>query len=155
MKNQHTFAVDGMLGRLGKYLRALGYDTRYAAGPHESFMETVETEGRVFITLRRDVSQAFTGIIVHLEESAIERQLAEIFKRIDATPARERVLTVCLECNHATEPAAAETVTDFVPPNIRETISSYRICPHCGRVYWWGSHADRIMALLEKSGVFS
>lgn len=154
MEGKIEFAVDGMLGRLGKYLRALGYDTLYEPARGDVFFNMAEAEGRILVTLRKKVPETAGGTVLQIDPDSIERQIAAVFARLEITPSRERVLTICLECNQPTAEVTAQMVKDKVPSKIRESISTYRLCPGCGKVYWWGSHADRIMDRLEESGVF-
>ncbi len=51
-----TFLADEMLGRLAKWLRLLGYDTKYVRGiPDSDLLDIAESEDRV-------VSREFTGV---------------------------------------------------------------------------------------------
>jgi uncharacterized protein with PIN domain len=36
-----------------------------------------------------------------------------------------------------------------VPPFVAATAPRFRVCPGCGRVYWPGTHADRIARRLD------
>ncbi|MBI4720374.1 MAG: hypothetical protein HY770_03955 [Chitinivibrionia bacterium] len=154
MERDVTFAVDGMLARLGKYLRALGYDTLSAPLFGDALFHRAEAEGRIVVTARSAVPGDFGGRVLLVRGEPVERQIAGIFAALNITPSRESVLTRCLECNAVTRDVPLEEVRDRVPEGIREKVSSYRICPSCNRVYWWGSHADRIVERLEESGVF-
>jgi hypothetical protein len=154
MERDVTFAVDGMLARLGKYLRALGYDTLSSPLFGDALFGRAETEGRIVITARSTVPEHFSGRVLHVRSEPVERQIAGIFASLDITPARERVLTICLECNVETRDVPLQEVRTRVPLGVQEKVSSYRTCPSCNRVYWWGSHADRIVERLEESGVF-
>lgn len=154
MENDLSFVVDGMLGRLGKYLRALGYDTLYDSALGESIFAHGSSEGRVIVTARTAVPSSAGGPVVRIDHDSIERQLAALFEQLGVRASRERVLTVCLECNLPTGEVPVEQVAGEVPASVRESQSTCRVCPGCGKVYWWGSHADRIMERLEESGVF-
>jgi uncharacterized protein with PIN domain len=154
MERNERFAVDGMLARLGKYLRALGYDTLSAPLFGDALFARAEAEGRIVVTARSAVPEHFGGRVVHVRSEPVERQIAEIFSSLHITPERDRVLTMCLECNVETREVQLDAVRSRVPQGVQETISTYRLCPSCNRVYWWGSHADRIVARLEESGIF-
>lgn len=154
MEGDIAFAVDGMLGRLAKYLRALGYDTLYDSTLGISVFGVAAAEGRVLVTLRTTLPETAAGSVVQIDPGSIQQQVAAVFRQLDVKPSRSRILTICLECNQRTDEVPLQTVVDRVPATIRETISSFRLCPRCGRVYWWGSHADRIVERLEESGVF-
>lgn len=154
MEGEITFAVDGMLGRLGKYLRALGYDTVYAPALGDAIFSLATDENRILVTVRNKFPETVAGTVIRIDPGPVERQIASVFALLEIVPTRDRVLTVCLECNQPTDQVAVQMVADKIPDAIRQAISSYRLCPRCGRVYWWGSHADRIMERLEASGVF-
>lgn len=153
-ESEPKFAVDGMLGRLAKYLRALGYDTLYAPFLGEKIFTRGDVEGRIVVTKRASPPEHFEGRAVILAEGELERQLAELFGKLGVEAVRERVLTICLECNEPTLPVPPEEVEGIVPVRVRERVSEYRRCPRCEKVFWWGTHAERIMEKLERSGVF-
>ena len=152
MANDIRFAVDGMLGKLAKYLRALGYDTTYERLSGGELLRKCRRESRVLVTVRN--LQARGCRVVKAGRGPVEAQLARIFEAISIKADRARVLTMCLECNVPTDEIAPAEAEEHVPENVRGTVSSYRKCPACGKIFWWGSHADRMMGIFEKSGVF-
>jgi hypothetical protein len=143
-----------MLGRLAKYLRALGYDTIYCRLPAEAFVREAEAEGRVFVTLRRALPDGCRCRMISPGEGPIEIQLRKIIESLRLKPDRDRVLTICLNCNVETREVPLDTIAERIPEKVREKVSSYRMCPKCGKIFWWGSHADRIMGVLQRSGAF-
>ena len=40
------------------------------------------------------------------------------------------------------------TVVERVPPYVRRTQSRYSECPECGRIYWAGTHWQRMREVL-------
>jgi hypothetical protein len=58
--------------------------------------------------------------------------------------------TLCLECNQPLVPKDKEEVKDLVPPYVFKTQSQYMQCPACQRVYWQGTHWQRMSRELEK-----
>jgi hypothetical protein len=42
----------------------------------------------------------------------------------------------------------ASTVAERVPPYVRQTQSRYSECPECGRIYWAGTHWQRMREVL-------
>ena len=62
----------------------------------------------------------------------------------------ERALSRCLECNVELEPRPKAEVSERLPPYVRATQSRFSECPRCGRVYWPGTHWQRIR---ERLGV--
>ncbi|MDE3086817.1 MAG: hypothetical protein KGJ77_08625 [Acidobacteriota bacterium] len=56
----------------------------------------------------------------------------------------------CLECNGVLEDVAKAEVEGRLPPRTRQDFEEFRRCPGCGRVYWKGSHYDRLRDLVEE-----
>jgi len=147
------FIADVHLGRLASLLRLLGFDVawRNDAGDEE-LAATSAAEDRVLLTrdrglLKRSaVRQGRLVRAVHPEE-----QLAEIAARYDLGPLA-RPFTRCPVCNLVLAPAEADgpELAARVPPRVRARISGFRLCPSCGRVYWRGSHVDRMERLFSR-----
>jgi hypothetical protein len=76
-----------------------------------------------------------------------KQQLLEVFKRFDLAGSM-RPFTRCLDCNTLLEAASREAVWERLPPKIRDK-EVFRICPGCQRVYWEGSHHERMSKLLS------
>lgn len=63
---------------------------------------------------------------------------------------------LCMRCNEPLQSVTAAEAKSRVPRRVWEQISSYKNCPVCGRIYWKGSHhqkmADLINRIREKAG---
>ena len=69
-------------------------------------------------------------------------QLSEVVAAFElARPTR--LFTRCRVCNAVVRQVERPAVADRVPPRVWERESEFTECPHCGRVYWEGSHAQR------------
>jgi len=145
------FVVDTMLGRLARWLRAMGYDTLYL-GPAEDrrLLQLAETENRILLT--RDGRLArIAGIRGYLVQAdRVDRQLAEVVEGLALAPPDTGWLSRCLECNAVLEPRPKRTLNGLVPEYIFATQTDFMRCPGCGKIYWPGSHADRILARLAR-----
>ncbi|MDD5630127.1 MAG: Mut7-C RNAse domain-containing protein [Elusimicrobia bacterium] len=42
---------------------------------------------------------------------------------------------------------------DRLEPKTKKYYDQFYICPGCGRVYWRGSHCERMLARLKRAGV--
>jgi len=145
------FVIDTMLGKLARWLRALGYDALYfRAAEDRQLLRLARAEGRTLLT--RDAKLARLagsgGLLIRANE--VEVQIAEVVERLTLAPGRENLLSRCLECNTPLEDRPKETVRGLVPEHVFATQERFVGCPGCARVYWQGSHADRILARLEK-----
>ena len=73
---------------------------------------------------------------------ALERYVAELGLEL------KEALTRCIECNSELESRIPAVVAERVPPYVRRTQSRYSECPECGRIYWAGTHWQRMREVL-------
>ena len=133
------FVADVMLGRLARWLRALGYDTLYLRdAPDRRLLAIALAERRRLLTrdaaLARRAREA--GLLVRAE--ALDAQLQEVVRACG--PAAGRPRSRCLECNGLLRSAPRETVVDRVPPYTFATQREFWTCVDCARVFWAGTH---------------
>lgn len=136
------FTLDGNLGRTAKWLRVLGFDAVCPAGAVE--------DCDYHITTRR--SARIPGVIVVEGGNALD-QVRQVIEQSGITPDSRRFLSRCLVCNEPVRSVEKERVKERVPVGILSTVSRFRECPSCGRVYWQGSHWERMLGALEAAGV--
>lgn len=145
------FVVDTMLGRLARWLRAMGYDTLYL-GPAEDrrLLQLAEAEDRILLTRDGRLARlaGTRGCLVQADQ--VDRQLAEVVERLTLAPPDAGWLSRCLECNAVLEPRPKHTLNGLVPDYVFATQTDFMGCPGCGKIYWPGSHADRIWARLAR-----
>jgi uncharacterized protein len=137
-----------MLARLGKYLRALGYDVVWdSALPTRVLADRAADEGRVLLTRNRHAGEQFhprgAYVVFDTEDPLAQLGRLRVQFALDASCA----FTRCLVCN-----AMLATVDPkdgvAVPDAVRATHRSFRRCPSCDRVYWTGGHVARLAARL-------
>ena len=139
-----SFEVDGMLGGLAKWLRILGYDAIYPI--------VIPSSGRIYITAKKNIS---TFPTVQVTVAKPEDQLLQVLNELGITPDPARFLSRCLVCNVQVRSIPKEQVEGKVPKQIFNTCSEFNECPTCGRIYWEGSHGERIRECLKEVGIFS
>ncbi len=143
--------ADGMLGRLAKWLRLLGYDTAYdntASDPE--LAHRARAEGRVLLTRDRELSARRGLRTLLIQSEVLEEQVREVQDQLGPPP--HPPLSRCAVCNAVLETVSPAEVADHVPPYVLRTQVEFRRCPGCGRVYWPGSHLDGMRNLMEKFG---
>ena len=74
------------------------------------------------------------------------KQLRQVFAELGLE--LKEALTRCIECNSELESRVPATVVERVPPFVRRTQSRYSECPECGRIYWAGTHWQRMREVL-------
>jgi uncharacterized protein with PIN domain len=144
------FVADVHLGRLAAYLRLVGFDTMYRNdSPDDEIAAISASQDRVLLT--RDV-----GVLKHrivergyfLRQTQPARQLVEVLRHFDLVP-RAAPFTRCLRCNSRLRMVAKDRVEHMLPPRTREHYREFSQCPDCGRVYWRGSHYERMRLFID------
>ena len=82
-----------------------------------------------------------------LRQTAPRAQLAEVVAALDLR-GKFKPFTRCMACNGALEVVAKEVVAERLPPQIREDFEEFGHCTGCEKVYWAGSHYDRMRELI-------
>ncbi len=140
-----------MLGRLARWLRAVGLDaTCDATSPDPALVHQAAAEGRVLLTRdRRLLADLRPRRALLIEADEPLEQLRQVVGHFALRPPTE-LFTRCLLCNATLRPATAEEEAALVPVAARDLSGPVRRCPSCGRVYWLGSHARRMRAALRR-----
>jgi len=136
------FVVDHMLGKLAKYLRFMGYDTYYPTGrmSDDEIMEIARKEGRILLTRDKELAKRSGGIYVESEN--YEEQLKFVINRFHLNT--DSLLSRCSICNVPLVKVDKREIKDKVPEYVYEHQDEFYMCPKCGRIYWYGSHTERI-----------
>ena len=144
--------ADCNVGRLARWLRALGYDAVYHAqiGDAELVREAA-ADGRVLLTRDRDLTrrrviQSGAVRAILIRDDDVRTQLRQVLAELSLD--LHQSLTRCIECNAELIPRDAASVADRVPPFVRRTQTRYSECPACGRIYWAGTHWQRMQTVL-------
>lgn len=145
------FFADSMLGKLARWMRALGYDVEYE--PHIDDGELARRaidEGRLILTrdTRLIKRRALKDMAIFIRSDRIEGQLTEAASAYP--PERGMFLTRCLRCNAMLEDAPRESVREKVPPYVYATQAVFSECPVCRRIYWGGTHRARMLEDLKR-----
>lgn len=144
--------ADAMLGRLARWLRALGFDTAYdAALADRELLRLARAEGRMLLTRDRQLS-ARRGVRALLVTSdRVDEQLGQVLSRLPSR--RGGAFGRCLLCNHPLIEVDRGSVEARVPEWVWETQVGFRYCGRCGRVFWRGTHWARMVARLRELGL--
>ncbi len=144
------FILDAHLGRLAKYLRLCGFDTlfdNYYDDPEIVDISVIEK--RIILTRDRGIlknSRVTHGYWIRSQDP--EEQLKEVFKRLDLN--RQVILfTRCMVCNTLLEEVKKEDIARRLQPGTRRFYSKFRRCPGCDRIYWNGSHCEKMKEFID------
>jgi len=144
------FLLDSHLGRLAAYLRMLGFDCLYNNDYHDDGIADILAEDpRILLT--RDRRLLMRKVVQNgycLRSLEPPQQLVEVVRRFDLTD-KIAPLHRCLRCNHPLQPVSKNAVLDRLQPLTKRYFDEFHLCPACDKVYWKGSHVERMERLIE------
>jgi uncharacterized protein with PIN domain len=148
------FFADCMLGRLARWLRALGIDTSYErAIEDDDLLRLCAGEGRVLLTRDTELARRRTGVqVVLIESESPQEQLSQVMGIFGIEIVDDRLFSRCTHCNHAVEELDREQVRGRVPPFVFENGERFTYCPNCDKIYWGGTHKERFLELINEEG---
>lgn len=148
------FLCDEMLGRLARWLRIAGYDTEYCRAekeirfPGTDLVRRAREEGRLLLTRDRKLKIPPDLPVLMIESDHAQEQLAQVMRHFSLLP--QESCTRCPVDNGKLREMEREEARGSVPPYVFQTQKSFSICEACGRIYWAGTHFDRITERLEE-----
>lgn len=147
------FIADRTLGKLARKLRVLGYDAVYwRGGKLEEAAKVAAAEGRVLLTRSRRVQEKDEGLqILVVEANDPKEQIQQVLFDLKLRPAADQIFSRCLMCNEALLPVPKGEVEGRVPDFIHRSYNSFHICPRCRRIYWPGTHFQRMKKEMAKT----
>lgn len=146
------FVLDTHLGKLARYLRLLGFDTLYSNSYDDDELAAISAAGDKRILLTRDQGVLKRRQVTHgyyVRDTRPEEQVVEILNRFDlyglAAP-----FSRCLDCNTILRRVSKEKIADRVPAGVARDFDTFSVCLACDRVYWPGSHYERLRRLVDE-----
>lgn len=144
------FVLDVHLGTLARKLRMLGFDTYYAISCSDEEIARIASDERR-IVLTRDIgllkrSEVERGYWLRSQTPAA--QLKEVLGRFDL-PSKIRAFSRCLSCNGTIRRVRTSDVEKLLQPKTRRYYNEFYRCDSCGKLFWKGSHYQRMMREVE------
>ena len=148
------FVADSMLGKLARWLRMSGYDVVYSNDlEDEELLELAASEGRVLLTRDRELYQRAVKRKVDVElvtsNDFVER-LRQLRKKRKLTIRDSPAYSRCPVCNGELEKAEKAEIEGEVPEGAFEANVDFWRCKACKKVYWKGSHWEKIREVVER-----
>lgn len=150
------FILDEHLGRLTRYLRICGFDTVLSTGYGDREIINISlTEKRIILT--RDRQLLKSRKVTHgycIRSDSIREQIVEVFRRFDLKD-MTKLFTRCIECNTLLVSVSKEKIQEKLLPGTRKYYNEFRKCPGCDRIYWEGSHYEKMKDFIEQTVNFT
>ena len=143
------FVVDIHLGKLAKYLRLLGFDVLYENDYSDSELALLSShEQRILLTRDRGLLKRRIVEYGHFVRPLQPlKQLQEIIQWLDLK-SFIKPFHRCICCNGLLNYVNKNTVKDHLLPKTRLYYSHFRQCQDCKKVYWQGSHYQKMQSLI-------
>jgi hypothetical protein len=149
------FLVDAMLGNIAKKLRLLGYDSKYSSdSKDDELILKAKNENRILLTkdeplLKKAEKQAIS--VIHIKNDTELKQLVQIFKNSKLSKVVVSGNTTrCTECNGELVTIEKDRVMDKVPKGVLEKIDNFWNCTNCNKIYWEGTHIERLQKFVDE-----
>lgn len=152
-----VFVCDVHLWKLARRLRLLGFDARFDRRRDDAELaETARRENAILLT--RDTGllkrkRVLKGLYVHAIYPG--EQVKEILQRLELFD-HIRPFTRCLVCNGTLKRVDTESelfkekLQKQIPPRVMEWTQEYHHCDTCLKVFWKGTHHDRLTEMIEE-----
>lgn len=147
--------VDGMLGKLARWLRILGVKALYYphAGDEELLAALENKHGIILLTRDRVLHErasrrGLTSFLV--PQGPDEDVLAFVLGMLGVEPVFSPEKALCALCGGRMVRVGREEVAGRVPKRVLNTYTEFFVCSGCGQVYWLGTHVTEIEKRLEK-----
>ncbi len=147
-----VWVCDFQLGKLARLLRMVGEDVRYT-NSHDpvQVLKWIKEEDRTLITRSRGwIGKKLAEPQIVLSSEKLEEQLKEFLEKTGLAISFKKFFTCCLECGALLQEVEKETIKDRVFPYTYQTQKKFYTCPACNKVYWAGTHKERMEKKLEK-----
>lgn len=151
IREASRFVADVHLGTLTHHLRLLGLDV---VAPHPAddryLLEVMQQEERALLTRdRRLLMHSVVRTGFHPRSQDPNEQTVEVLRRFNLGK-QLAPFSRCLHCNQLLQPVSKAEIIEQLEPLTRKYYDEFRRCRGCGRIYWRGSHFDKLLLRVEE-----
>lgn len=153
-KEYEYLLIDGMLGRLSRWLRILGIKTIYLKeNSDEDIKNLVKTRNSLLITRDKNLAKSLekSGMpVILVPQGRFEYVLAYICEKLGIEPKIDLNKTLCPLCGGRLKTVKKEKLQGKVPPKVLEMYTKFYVCEQCGHIYWIGTHIKEMEKTIDK-----
>ena len=137
------FVCDVHLAKVARLLRTMGFDTLWREGLEDEELLALTRCGRIGLTCDRKLWERGCSRILLLAHGEATEQTGSVAARLGlgrwAVPLRR---SLC--CNRPVVPLSKERAMGRMPVRSYRWVGALWICPACRRLYWRGTHAEKM-----------
>lgn len=146
-----------MLGGLARWLRMLGYETKYEPNvDDDALLQLSQVNETVLLTRDEELYQRarkrnITSVLVLGDAEAI--RLAQLAKNLGISLEVSMISTRCPECGSTLSEISKDEAARSVPATSLKLYDRFWRCTNesCAKTYWGGSHWKQIHETLEEA----
>lgn len=142
---------DEMLQRLGRWLRAAGYDTLIAANGEDDYtlFKQAQREGRYFITRDQEIMtfRKAAETVILLDAESLDDCAQTLSEQLQINWLA-KPFSRCMVCNTELIDASPQQLAGLSQAKIDHVDAAF-YCPRCRQVFWEGSHVKRMRSHLH------
>jgi hypothetical protein len=145
-----AFVVDVNVGKLAGLLRMAGFDAVCSPAFSDAVLaESAQRQQRILLTKDRNLLKRKNVVFGHLVRAIHPwEQLLEVI-RLYGLQKLLRPFCRCLRCNGLLHPAAKEQILHRLEPLTIQYYDTFFYCDRCDKIYWPGSHRQKMQISLE------
>jgi uncharacterized protein len=151
------FVIDGMLGKLTRWLRIMGHDALYLNDAKDrDLVANAIRENRILLTSDVALYRLATarGADAYLVKGRTEAErLASLASRFKLDLSVNTADSRCPVCGSSLKEVSKKEVREKIPAATFNAFNEFWTCSNseCAKVYWQGSHWENIHAVLVKA----
>jgi hypothetical protein len=150
MSDTLRFCADVHLGKLARLLRMLGFNTVYKNNfSKEELYNNSLNENRVLLSKSAYFSRFIDINFYQIKSADPLQQLKDMIHHFNLRDSFNAFIR-CLYCNEIVEKKEKEEVEKELLPNTKKDFSEFWKCPSCQKIYWKGSHYERMMKMIRE-----
>jgi len=150
MSDTLRFCADVHLGKLARLMRMLGFNTVYKNNfSKEELYNNSLNENRILLSKSAYFSRFIDINFYQIKSADPLQQLKDIIHYFNLRDSFNAFIR-CLYCNEIVEKKEKEEVEKELLPNTKKDFSEFWKCPSCQKIYWKGSHYERMMKMIRE-----
>ncbi len=147
------FLCDAGLGGLARWIRAAGYEATWIPDiDDDDLLREGERRQTIILTTdsmlmeRRVLRDGILPAVWLPPTLTMREQLALLFAELGLEPRESR----CMSCGGELVEVDKEKVRERIPPRTYLWKNEYFECSRCGKLFWHGTHWDKIVNSLRR-----
>ena len=148
MRMTDKFIADVHLGKLARLLRLLGFDTHYENNSTINELLSIGTDqDRIILSRNSLISKKTNKSFIVTDENPFTQ-----WKEVDEhfhLRTRVHPFSRCIVCNGVFKTVLKENIVDSLEINTASYFNEFWQCQECIRIYWKGSHYERMLKTIQ------